>query len=105
MHASSLPRLVPLVRLVTTGLALPLDAKPEAFTPTDRYRCESNRWWSCTNWLTPITPSTWAPIINIHGGAFKVGRTEQGVPLEYLAQGCAVAAINYLLSQHAERSG
>lgn len=41
-------------------------------------------------------------IINIHGGAFKMGSKEQGVPLEYLAQGHAVASINYRLSQHAK---
>ncbi|MCL4180410.1 MAG: alpha-L-fucosidase [Verrucomicrobia bacterium] len=40
-------------------------------------------------------------IINIHGGAFKMGSKEDGVPLEYLAQGYAVASINYRLSQHA----
>jgi acetyl esterase/lipase len=40
-------------------------------------------------------------IINIHGGAFKMGSKEAGVPLEYLAQGYAVASINYRLSQHA----
>jgi hypothetical protein len=28
-------------------------------------------------------------IINIHGGAFRIGSKEQGVPLEYLAQGYA----------------
>lgn len=41
-------------------------------------------------------------IINIHGGAFKMGSKEQGVPLEYLSQGYAVASINYRLSQHAK---
>ena len=41
-------------------------------------------------------------IINIHGGAFKMGSKEQGVPTEYLAQGYAVASINYRLSQHAK---
>jgi acetyl esterase/lipase len=40
-------------------------------------------------------------IINIHGGAFKMGSKEQGVPTEYLAEGYAVASINYRLSQHA----
>jgi acetyl esterase/lipase len=41
-------------------------------------------------------------IINIHGGAFKMGSKEQGVPTEYLAQGYAVASLNYRLSQHAK---
>jgi acetyl esterase/lipase len=41
-------------------------------------------------------------IINIHGGAFKMGSKEQGVPLDYLGQGYAVASINYRLSQHAK---
>lgn len=41
-------------------------------------------------------------IINIHGGAFKAGSKEQGVPLDYLWQGYAVASINYRLSQHAK---
>src|SRR5512136_1929510 len=40
--------------------------------------------------------------INIHGGAFKAGSKEQGVPLDYLRQGYAVASINYRLSQHAK---
>jgi acetyl esterase/lipase len=41
-------------------------------------------------------------IIHIHGGAFKMGSKEEGVPLEYLGQGYAVASINYRLSQHAK---
>jgi acetyl esterase/lipase len=40
-------------------------------------------------------------IIHIHGGAFRAGSKEQGVPLDYLRQGYAVASINYRLSQHA----
>lgn len=40
-------------------------------------------------------------IINIHGGAFKMGSKEMGVPLDYVARGYAVASINYRLSQHA----
>jgi acetyl esterase/lipase len=40
-------------------------------------------------------------IINIHGGAFMGGDKNMDVPVEYLAQGCAVASINYRLSQHA----
>ena len=40
-------------------------------------------------------------IINIHGGAFKAGSKEDGVPITYLNQGYAVASINYRLSQHA----
>jgi acetyl esterase/lipase len=41
-------------------------------------------------------------IINIHGGAFKLGSKADSVPVEYLAQGYAVASINYRLSQHAK---
>lgn len=41
-------------------------------------------------------------IINIHGGAFKMGSKEMGVPVEYLAKGYALASINYRLSQHAK---
>ncbi len=40
-------------------------------------------------------------IIHIHGGAFRMGSKEQGVPVAYLAEGYAVASINYRLSQHA----
>src|SRR5262249_12628746 len=40
-------------------------------------------------------------IIWIHGGAWRVGSKEDDLPLDYLAQGCAVASINYRLSQHA----
>jgi acetyl esterase/lipase len=41
-------------------------------------------------------------IINIHGGAFRMGSKEQGVPVDYLERGYAVASINYRLSQHAK---
>jgi acetyl esterase/lipase len=37
----------------------------------------------------------------VHGGAFRAGSKEDGVPLDYLAAGYAVASINYRLSQHA----
>jgi acetyl esterase/lipase len=40
-------------------------------------------------------------IINIHGGAFRMGSKEDGVPLDYLAGGYAVASIDYRLSQDA----
>lgn len=40
-------------------------------------------------------------IINIHGGAFRGGSKEAGVPVDYLARGYAVASINYRLSQQA----
>jgi acetyl esterase/lipase len=40
-------------------------------------------------------------IIWIHGGAWLAGSKDFGVPLEYLADGYAVASINYRLSQHA----
>lgn len=44
-------------------------------------------------------------IIWIHGGAFRMGSKEGSqhdhLPLEYLAQGYALASINYRLSQHA----
>jgi acetyl esterase/lipase len=41
-------------------------------------------------------------IINIHGGAFRMGSKADSVPIEYLARGYAVASINYRLSQHAK---
>ncbi len=37
-------------------------------------------------------------IINIHGGAFRMGSKEDGVPVEYLSLGYAVASIGYRLS-------
>jgi acetyl esterase/lipase/cyclophilin family peptidyl-prolyl cis-trans isomerase len=37
-------------------------------------------------------------IINIHGGAFRMGSKADGVPLDYLALGYAVASIGYRLS-------
>jgi acetyl esterase/lipase len=40
-------------------------------------------------------------IIWIHGGAWLAGSKTDGVPLDYLADGYAVASINYRLSQHA----
>jgi len=40
-------------------------------------------------------------IVWIHGGAFRAGSKESGVPLDYLDAGYAIASINYRLSQHA----
>jgi hypothetical protein len=43
-------------------------------------------------------------IINIHGGAFKMGSKEQGVPTEYLAEGYAVASIGAASPERVARS-
>ncbi len=40
-------------------------------------------------------------IINIHGGAFRMGNKTDGVPFGYVSEGYAIASINYRLSQHA----
>ncbi|MFA7485924.1 MAG: alpha/beta hydrolase, partial [Phycisphaerae bacterium] len=40
-------------------------------------------------------------IIWIHGGAWLAGKKTDQVPMGYLAEGYAVASINYRLSQHA----
>ncbi len=40
-------------------------------------------------------------IIWVHGGAFHAGSKDDWIPAEYLAEGYAVASINYRLSQHA----
>lgn len=40
-------------------------------------------------------------IIWIHGGAFRMGSKNDGVPTAYLAEGYALASLNYRLSQHA----
>jgi acetyl esterase/lipase len=40
-------------------------------------------------------------IVWIHGGAFRAGSKSDGVPVQYVASGYAVASINYRLSQHA----
>ncbi len=40
-------------------------------------------------------------IVWIHGGAFMMGSKEDGVPLDYLEEGYAIASLNYRLSQHA----
>jgi acetyl esterase/lipase len=40
-------------------------------------------------------------IIWIHGGAFRMGSKADEVPRAYLADGYAIASINYRLSQHA----
>ena len=40
-------------------------------------------------------------IVYIHGGAFRMGDKGDRPPLEYLAEGYALATINYRLSQHA----
>ena len=46
----------------------------------------------------PKEGSDFPLIINIHGGAFRMGSKEDGIPVEYLADGYAVASINYRLS-------
>lgn len=40
-------------------------------------------------------------IVSIHGGAFRMGSKADGVPRDLLAEGYAVASINYRLSQQA----
>jgi acetyl esterase/lipase len=40
-------------------------------------------------------------VVYIHGGAFRMGDKTEHPPLEYLADGYALAALNYRLSQHA----
>ena len=40
-------------------------------------------------------------LIWVHGGAFRMGSKEGSPPLDYLAQGYALASLNYRLSQHA----
>jgi acetyl esterase/lipase len=40
-------------------------------------------------------------VVYIHGGAFRMGDKADRPPLEYLAEGYALASINYRLSQHA----
>jgi acetyl esterase/lipase len=40
-------------------------------------------------------------IVWVHGGAFRAGSKEAGVPLDYLDAGYAIASVNYRLSQHA----
>lgn len=40
-------------------------------------------------------------IIWVHGGAWLAGSKDRPVPLGYLAQGYALASVNYRLSQHA----
>ena len=40
-------------------------------------------------------------IVWVHGGAFRLGSKEDGVPVAYLRDGYAVASLNYRLSQHA----
>jgi acetyl esterase/lipase len=49
----------------------------------------------------PETGQNWPLILWVHGGAFRLGSKEDKVPLAYLAEGYAVASINYRLSQHA----
>jgi acetyl esterase/lipase len=49
----------------------------------------------------PGTGQNWPVIVWVHGGAFRIGSKEDKVPLPYLAEGYAVASINYRLSQHA----
>lgn len=53
--------------------------------------------------LDLYVPSDGTPpvVIWIHGGAFRAGNKEDRAPLHLLAEGYAVAAINYRLSQHA----
>jgi acetyl esterase/lipase len=49
----------------------------------------------------PEGKGPWPLLVYIHGGAFRAGDKADGPPLEHLAEGYAVASINYRLSQHA----
>jgi acetyl esterase/lipase len=49
----------------------------------------------------PTFASPWPLMIWIHGGAFRMGSKSDHVPTDYLAQGYAIASLNYRLSQHA----
>lgn len=49
----------------------------------------------------PATGEDLPLIMWVHGGAFRAGSKEDFVPFEYLADGYAVASVNYRLSQHA----
>ncbi|MBN1402376.1 MAG: alpha/beta hydrolase [Anaerolineae bacterium] len=49
----------------------------------------------------PAAGTNWPLIVWVHGGAFRAGSKENGVPLEYVGLGYALASINYRLSQHA----
>jgi acetyl esterase/lipase len=40
-------------------------------------------------------------VVHIHGGAFRAGDKAATPPVEYVAEGYALASINYRLSQHA----
>ena len=54
--------------------------------------------------LDLYVPESDAPlplVVYIHGGAFRAGDKADAPPLEYLAEGYALASINYRLSQHA----
>jgi acetyl esterase/lipase len=54
--------------------------------------------------LDLYVPASDAPVplvVYIHGGAFRAGDKADRPPLEYVAEGYALAAINYRLSQHA----
>jgi acetyl esterase/lipase len=79
------------------GTALPKDAivhRDLAYVPGGHDRQKLDLY-------LPASKGTFPLLINIHGGAFRMGSKEMGVPVEYLAQGYAVASINYRLSQHA----
>jgi acetyl esterase/lipase len=49
----------------------------------------------------PAVGTDWPLIVWIHGGAFRLGSKEDGVPYDYVRDGYAVASLNYRLSQHA----
>ena len=49
----------------------------------------------------PGRPEATPLIIWVHGGAFMMGSKDDDVPLDYLAEGYAIASINYRLSQQA----
>lgn len=49
----------------------------------------------------PPAPGPLPLIVWIHGGAFRMGDKGDRIPAEMLAQGYAIASVNYRLSQHA----
>jgi len=50
----------------------------------------------------PAEGESFPLIVYVHGGAFKAGSKEMGVPVDLLSEGYAVASINYRLSRHAK---
>jgi acetyl esterase/lipase len=79
-----------------------LDRKGQSITVhRDLAYVSGGHWRQKLDLYLPPQPGVLPLIVWVHGGAFRLGDKADGVPLDVLQEGYALASINYRLSQHA----